>query len=223
MELTEGDLADYLAAHPDFFERHAELLAGLQLQSPHGNRAVSLQERQMEMLRDKMRGLEHRLAAMMRNAADNEALSSRLLQWARALLLAQQGDPGRLPQALQAELRTTFDLPLTALRLWPVRAEFAHHDYATGISEDIETFAASLAAPFCGPNAGFEAAHWLTDAQLAQSLALIALHHPQSGQCIGLLVLGSPDPQRFTADMGTDFLVQIGQLASAALHGLVAA
>ena len=100
MELTEGDLADYLAAHPDFFERHAELLAGLQLHSPHGNRAVSLQERQMEMLRDKMRGLEHRLAGMMRNAADNEALSSRLLQWARALLLAQQGDPGQLPQAL---------------------------------------------------------------------------------------------------------------------------
>ena len=223
MELTENDLTDYLAAHPDFFERHAELLAGLQLQSPHGNRAVSLQERQMEMLRDKMRGLEHRLTAMMRNAADNEALSSRLLQWARALLLAHQGDPAQMPQALQAALQTTFELPLTALKLWPIRPEFAHHDFAGGVSDDIRTFAASLAAPFCGPNAGFEAANWLSDPQLAQSVALVALRQAQSGQCIGLLVLGSPDPQRFTADMATDFLAQIGQLASAAVQGLVAA
>ena len=223
MELTEHDLANYLATHPDFFERHAELLAGLQLQSPHGNRAGSLQERQMEMLRDKMRGLEHRLAGMMRNAADNEALSARLLQWARALILAQQGNPAQMPQALQTALQAGFELPLTALKIWPARAEFAQQDYATGISEDVKTFAASLAAPFCGPNAGFEAAHWLADAQLAQSLALIPLQHPQSGLCMGLLVLGSPDPQRFTADMGTDFLTQIGEIASAALQGVVAA
>ena len=34
MQLTEQDLAAYLAEHPEFFERHAELLAGVQLQSP---------------------------------------------------------------------------------------------------------------------------------------------------------------------------------------------
>ena len=44
--ITEDDIADYLANTPDFFERHAELLAQVQLTSPHGNRAVSLQERQ---------------------------------------------------------------------------------------------------------------------------------------------------------------------------------
>jgi uncharacterized protein YigA (DUF484 family) len=35
-------------------------------------------------------------------------------------------------------------------------------------------------------------------------------------------VLASPDSQRFTADMGTDFLNLISQLASAALVGLLA-
>lgn len=33
----------------------------------------------------------------------------------------------------------------------------------------------------------------------------------------GLLVLGSPDARRFHAGMGTEFLAQIGLLASAAL------
>ena len=49
--ITEQDIADYLANTPDFFERHAELLASVRLASPHGHRAVSLQERQMDMLR----------------------------------------------------------------------------------------------------------------------------------------------------------------------------
>ena len=49
--ITEDDIAHYLSITPDFFQRHAELLAAVQLTSPHGNRAVSLQERQAEMLR----------------------------------------------------------------------------------------------------------------------------------------------------------------------------
>ena len=55
--ITEDDIADYLANTPDFFERHAQLLAQVQLTSPHGNRAVSLQERQADMLREKIKTL----------------------------------------------------------------------------------------------------------------------------------------------------------------------
>ena len=65
--ITEADIADFLAASPGFFERHAELLGSIQLTSPHGQRAVSLQERQMEMLRDKIKGLEHKFIEMIRN------------------------------------------------------------------------------------------------------------------------------------------------------------
>ena len=52
----EDDIADYLARTPSFFERHAELLARVQITSPHGKRAVSLQERQLEILRERIRG-----------------------------------------------------------------------------------------------------------------------------------------------------------------------
>jgi uncharacterized protein YigA (DUF484 family) len=38
----------------------------------------------------------------------------------------------------------------------------------------------------------------------------------------GLLLLGSPDPDRFTSQMGTDFLVHIAETASAALAPLLA-
>jgi uncharacterized protein YigA (DUF484 family) len=37
---------------------------------------------------------------------------------------------------------------------------------------------------------------------------------------VGLLVLASPDPQRFHPSMGTDLLTRMGELASAALTRL---
>ena len=217
MELSEQDLAAYLAEHPDFFERHAELLATVQLASPHGNRAVSLQERQIEMLRDKMRALEHRLAEMMRNAADNEALSGRLLGWARALL--EQTDAAALPRGAVEQLRERFDLPLAALRLWGVRPEFATLDEAAPVGEDIPVLANSLSQPFCGANSGFEAARWL--AAPPQSLALVALRADPQSAAFGLLVLGSQQSDRFTADMGTEFLARLGEVASSALLRLL--
>jgi hypothetical protein len=51
------------------------------------------------------------------------------------------------------------------------------------------------------------------------SLAMIPLHD-EGRATIGLLVLGSPDPTRYSAEMGTEFLVRIGEVASAALSRL---
>ena len=82
--ITEDDIANYLANSPAFFERHAELLASVLLTSPHGNRAVSLQERQAEMLREKIRGLELKGAEMIRHGHENTAIADKLQRWTRA-------------------------------------------------------------------------------------------------------------------------------------------
>ena len=51
-------------------------------------------------------------------------------------------------------------------------------------------------------------------------MACVALRAPEGGTVFGLLVLGSDEAERFTADMGTDFLETIGRLASAGLQRL---
>ena len=76
--ITEADIANYLAQTPGFFERQAELLASIQLTSPHGQRAVSLQERQMEMLRERIKGLERKIVEMIRHGQENSAIADRL-------------------------------------------------------------------------------------------------------------------------------------------------
>ena len=86
--ITEDDIADFLLNTPDFFGRHAELLSAVLLTSPHGNRAVSLQERQAEMLREKIKTLEHRVMDMIRHGNENMIIADRLQRWARSLFLA---------------------------------------------------------------------------------------------------------------------------------------
>ena len=216
--ITEDDIANYLLQTPDFFERHAEVLATVQLSSPHGGRAVSLQERQAEMLREKIRALEHKTAELIRHGHDNMAISDKLQGWTFGLLKAV--DPGQLPDVLARDLELCFAMPQAAVRVWGVSPAWAERAFAQGCSEDVRSFASSLTQPYCGPNPGLEAAGWLADPASVRSLALIALREEPGAKAFGLLVLGSPDPQRFQVDMGTDFLERIGELASAALSRL---
>jgi len=215
--ITEDDIANYLANTPDFFTRHAELLASVQLTSPHGNRAVSLQERQAEMLREKIKALEHRIMDMVRHGNENLIIADRLQRWARNLFQVQSGKA--LPATIVAELRNQFMVPQVAIKVWDVEGKYGSEVFAEGVSEDAKTFASSLMQPYCGVNSGFEAATWLDDTAMAMSLSLIPLREG-TGPAFGMLVLASPDPQRFQSGMGTDFLERIAELASAALSRL---
>jgi uncharacterized protein YigA (DUF484 family) len=82
----------------------------------------------------------------------------------------------------------------------------------------VRSFASSLTQPYCGANNGFEATGWLASPGTVTSVAMIPLRLGDAA--FGLLVLGSPDPTRYSADMGTDFLARIGEIASAALARL---
>ena len=216
--ITEDDIADYLSNTPDFFERHAGLLAAVQLTSPHGNRAVSLQERQAEMLREKIRGLELKAAEMIRHGQENTTIADKLQRWTRELLLTR--DSRDLPEVISREIAEQFLVPQVAIKVWGVSPEFGHESFAQGASDDVMAFASSLTLPYCGANPGLEAAQWLFDPSTAASLALIPLRAGIAPQAFGLLVLASADPQRFASDMGTDFLERIGELTSAALSRL---
>jgi uncharacterized protein YigA (DUF484 family) len=216
--ITEDDIANYLANTPDFFERHASLLAAVQLTSPHSHRAVSLQERQAEMLREKIKALELKAAAMIRHGHENTAIADRLQRWTREILLTR--DARELPRVVAREVAAQFLVPQVGIKVWGVSGEFADEDYAQGVSDDVMTFTHSLGLPYCGLNPGLEPSRWLDDPVAAASIALIPLRAGIAPKAFGLLVLASADNNRFSPDMGTDFLERIGELASAALSRL---
>ncbi|HGL4260014.1 DUF484 family protein [Burkholderia dolosa] len=239
--MNDREVADYLLANPEFFAQHAELLATIRLANPHGKAAISLQERQMEMLRDKNKHLERRLAELVRYGHENDSLSAKFSRWT-ARVIAER-DPYALPRTIADGIADVFDVPQTALRVWDVAETYAQAEFARQVGEEVRLFANGLSTPYCGANTGFEAAQWLAPALAAPaataadggeaapagdgaaaSVALLALRAPTGGAdapAFGLLVLGSPDPRRFHDGMATDFLAQIATLASAALTRLL--
>ena len=218
-QLDSNAVADFLSDNPHFFEEHSELLSRVKLTSPIAGRAVSLQERQMEVLRDKIKSHEMRLSELLRIAQENDAITEKFHQWTRSLLLARNDVD--LPHTLVSGLQTIFSVPHATLRIWGVSEEFTHTWFAADVSEDAKIFCNGLTTPYCGPNQDFEAASWFDDAESVQSIAMLPLRLTDAPDAFGLLVLGSPDPQRFTADMATDFLSKIAETASAAMTCLL--
>jgi uncharacterized protein YigA (DUF484 family) len=180
---------------------------------------VSLQERQAGLLRDKIKTLEGKVVEMIRYGNENVQIADKLQRCTRHLLLT--ADAGDLPATMVRELKSQFAIPQAAIKLWRVDGIFSGASFCTDVSSDAKVFASSLGTPYCGLNSGFEAANWLPDTALALSIALIPLRAAPEQEAFGMLVLASTDLQRFHADMGTDFLAQIGDLAGAALSRLL--
>jgi uncharacterized protein len=237
--MNEREVAEYLVANPDFFVEHAEVLGAIRLSNPHGKSAVSLQERQMEMLRDKNKQLERRLAELLRYGHENDSIASKFNRW--TIRVIAERDPHALPKTITAGLCEIFEVPQAALRVWDLAEPYSQAEFARQVGEELRMFTSNLTTPYCGANSGFEAAQWLTSASsvsvasattdgvvdtanTTESIALLALRDPLAGAeapSFGLLVMGSPDPRRFHEGMATDFLTQIAALASAALSRLL--
>ena len=209
--MRSDDVARYLQDNPKFFEDYAELLAHLYIPHPHGGRTISITERQILTLREKCRALEGKLGELIHFGEDNDAISAKVHRLSVALLAAH--DFEQTAQALDFHLREDFAVPHVAVRLWGVpaqdRIEFRE------VSEQTRISAAGLAYPFCGPAGSHESVQWFgDDAPHVRSLAIVALR--REAETIGMLALGSEDPERFYPDMGTIYLVRIGELAAAA-------
>jgi len=215
--LTDEAVAEWLRANPDFFRRNNDLLATLRL--PHASgAAVSLIERQIEVLREKNQTAEARLAELVAIARDNESLAARIHRFARRLISA----PTRRAVLTQIErgFREDFDISHTVLLL------FSHGNDATDLR-----FVRAVAAND-GNLAGFEnllasgkpRCGQIRDSQRdfifgseSGSIGSVALVPLAASDSLGLLVLGSINRERFHPGMSTDFLQLLGEMIGDAL------
>ncbi|MDO5104148.1 MAG: DUF484 family protein [Lautropia sp.] len=212
--LDAGLVAAWLQKHPQFFEQHRDMLSQLQLTHPHGGRAISLIERQVAVLREDNRRLEHRMADFLRIGRENDALSMKMQALSHAML--GERDPARLPGILVASLKKGFEVPAVLVRLW---AELPLPETSTGpVSTGLQQWADRLEHPYCGPCTMDEIAGWFPDkGQGMASMAVMPLRAGNDMKAFGLLVLASDDPNRFQLGMGTVVLEQLADMAGAAL------
>ena len=110
-------------------------------------------------------------------------------------------------------------MPTASLRVWDSSIALPASWHEAPDLEAAKTLASQQATPYCGLSAAKPGVAWLTNPDSIKSIALIPLRAIGAATSFGLLVLGSPDAARFTAEMDTHFLRQIGEIASATVHG----
>ena len=207
--MKSEDVARYLHDHPEFFDQYADMLALVTLPDPHSGRAISITEKQLFNLRDKVRTLEAKLVELIGFGEENDAISDKVHGLAVALIAA--GDRAGVVRALYSHLGGAFAVPHVTLRLW------GDGDEAEAVADSIKAFASGLQQPYCGTVAGQESADWFGEAAAhLRSMTQIALRQPD-GACCGLLVMASEEPHRFYPELGTLYLERIGEMAAAAL------
>jgi uncharacterized protein YigA (DUF484 family) len=229
----EEAVARYLDEHADFFERHPETLARLKLAHDGGARTVSLIERQVQVLRVREQDAERRLRELVTIARENDVLGSRLHRLAMALIETPTRDEA-LDAAIEL-LRAEFRLEAVAVRVG-AEAPLAgsRPEYVAADDRRMTALLTLLNAgrPLCAargeaPDGAARGARH----DLASDGALLAFVFGGAADEIrssafvplidrgprGVLALGSRDPLRFHAGMGTAYLTRLGELLSAAL------
>lgn len=221
-EINEGEeqaIGAYLRQNPDFFVRNEALLAHLRLPHARGSAAVSLVERQVEVLREKNQTLEGRLAELVAVARGNDQLADRIHRYTRRLMRATSRR--EIVEQLEKSLREDFEVFHSALVLFgDAGAGLEAGRFVMLVERGDSRLAGfetllSAGKPRCGQVRDSQREFLFgTEAAAIASLALV----PLGGEIpTGILALGSPERDRFHPGMGTEFLTRMGELLSDAL------
>ena len=202
-KLGAHEVAAWLRRHPTFLQQFPDLAISLVVPREEGP-AASLASYQLEVLRDKNRELTRRLHDLFGNAQENERLAVRTHQ----LTL----------RAMAASLAEDFQGDLVRMVVFEPVADLDAVDWLQVIAADdarLASFRDALAdgEPICGRlHPDKNALLYGMRAEDVQSSALL----PLPG--LGLLSVGSHEPNRFFPGMGTLFLRMMGEALAVAMQ-----
>lgn len=209
----EHDMVGYLRDHPGFFEKHQDLLAGMVLTHESGP-AVSLIERQVQILREQKEEQKRKLQSLISTAHNNEKLNNNVNTLILELLDADTLD--EVLKVIEQRIRADFEADAIVVKLLASGNDILkEHEELTAwqqpalvIGEKVMT----ARQPVCGSFKTEQMQALFDDADI-QSAGIVPLAKDKNSKnCYGIIAIGSYDPQRFRADMGTLFLSLLGQV-----------
>jgi uncharacterized protein YigA (DUF484 family) len=196
----ENLVAQWLLSTPGFFDRHPELLAQIELAHTHNGKAISLQEKQMALLRNQNRDLNQRLSEMLRFGTENDRTQSLMIDWIEGLLVTNQRT--QAIESITSGLNQLFEIG--KVEIIPLAQ----------VSENLN--AQLQKAAICGD---ISLAKDLVQADLlleSGSIILTLLNYQETA--LGVLLMASPNLNKFTPQMGLNYVHQLAQIAAAALY-----
>lgn len=213
-ELTNEQVAAFLRNNDDFFSQRTDLLELLRLPDPKGN-AVSLLERQAQVLRERNNKLRQRLDELLSVANENDLLFGKT----RRLVLELLDAPSltALLNALIAGLKREFSPDSISLILYrpfnvPERQKpYCYHLARNDLHDALQVMLGNNRA-ICGIFRATELEQLFPQQhEKIRSAAMVPLFHQQH---LGLLAIGSEDANHFKSSLGTLFINHIGEVLS---------
>lgn len=213
-KLGAHEVAAWLRRHPGFLKQFPDLAVTLVVPRDDGP-AASLASYQLEVLRDKNRELNRRLHELFANAQENERLAVRTHQLTLALM--RQDSAADTVRAMAASLAEDFHGDLVRVVMFNPVEGLEWSDWLRVVAENdrsLEPFRNALSddEPLCGRlNPDKNALLYGPRAEEVQSSALLSMPG------LGLVAVGSRDPNRFFPGMGTLFLRMMGEAFARAM------
>ena len=201
-------VSKYLLQNPEFFREHDDLLAKLDLPHQHGE-SVSLVERQMSVLRKKNTELRHRLDQLVSIASSNDQIFTKCRDLTLSLLDVSSDQ--LFFSSLQTKILDDFSCDAVSLLLISSE-EASPHPLVKKVSLQelaavIPTFVDSHKS-ILGTIRESER-QFLFSNERVSSVAAVPLIDEE---LIGLLAVGSFEPNHFSVDLDTMFLEFIAEV-----------
>lgn len=218
-KITREHVASYLRTHSDFFTHHTDLIETLAIPHETGV-AVSLVERQVELLRNKNKELDQKLHQLIKVAKDNEKVSHRLHAITLGLVSIRGFD--ETLSGIHDLMHADFPGTKVNLRLFDVLPATKAKD-CNAMEKSLQK-SKLIQDLFSSRRRGVA---FLTKRQIEnvfnndkeekpiRSAAAVAL---KKNDQLGVLFLGSTDANRFQNGMGTLFLGNLGEILGSKLQ-----
>lgn len=210
-ELHVEDLVLYLQQNPNIFQQHPELLELVSLSDSRGT--ASLIERQVSMLKERLSQQQSKQSEFFQVARENEQISEafshiicQLIGFTNLSEFATE-----FPQAL----RSTFEIDEVTIKT--AQAASRRPSENRGFDDAMRRLVNQRAV--CDdrwPSAIMD----LFFSEQIKSAALIPMRSSTHSEALGILALGSRDPQRYTNDLGTAHLDRLGLMSGICLARL---
>lgn len=220
-DMTKGisaeNVVEYLNQNSEFFHRFPELVHTLSVPHPKTGKTVSLLERQIFELRAQKNRLQEEVDTLTDIAGENGVLLNKVYAFAVALMQAESDQAA--VDVVYASMQSNFNVEQVALLSWNTPNKAIEGFNQLGVRQHWSiALKQNLVAG--KPSCGLVESRW--------QKGLFSTDEPMRSSCMiplgrnevwGVLALGSTE-QRFSSDLGTYFLGEIGNFVTARLESL---
>jgi len=210
--MNKDDFVNFLSDNPNIFQQHPDLLELVTLSDSRGT--ASLLERQVAMLNERLREQKSQQSQFIQVARENEQISDNFTHVICQMISFT--NLSEFASEFPNELRSKFEIDEVAFKT--AQAATRRPSDSDAYEDTIRRLLNNRAV--CD-NRWPSAIMNLFFSKDINSAALVPMRIPNNKEPLGILALGSQDPDRYTNDLGTAHLDRLGLMSGLCLARLL--